>query len=73
MSPDEGDAPSFVVASEKYSTLSDMDSGEGGGRWFAFISAMSFVDFDERSELVLDPDGRGFGEDLGLFVSALLL
>jgi len=30
ISPEDGDAPSLVAASEKYSTLSDMPKGDGG-------------------------------------------
>ena len=65
-SPDDGEAPSFAAASEKYSMLSDMLNGEGGGRVTGSTS-ISLGDFVERSEFVRDGLEALVG-DLGLGV-----
>lgn len=47
--PDEGDDPSFVAASEKYSMLSGTPRGDDGAR---LTVSVSLGDLAERSELV---------------------
>ena len=63
-SPDDGEVPSLATASEKYSMLSDMLKGEGGGRVMG-SPGISLGDFVDRSEFVRDGLDVVVG-DLGL-------
>jgi hypothetical protein len=68
-SPDDGEAPSLAAASEKYSMLSDIFSGEGRGR-VTGSPGDSLGDFVDRSEFVRDGLEVVVG-DLGLGVRVL--
>jgi len=66
-SPDDGEAPSLAAASEKYSMLSDIFNGEGGGR-ATESPGVSLGDFVDRSEFVRDGLEAVVVGDLGLGV-----